>query len=230
MLASEIMTTDVATVGPETTVRDVVALLIDRGISAVPVQSDGRLVGIVSEGDLLRRAELGTERKRSRWLEIATPGDCLAAEYIQEHGRKVADVMTKDVVTVRHDTPVNEIAALLEQRRIKRVPILRDGKLVGIVSRANLVQALALHGTPEAPAMAPNDIEIRSAILAELGLHKWGGFPLIANVIVRYGTVHVFGVLRSESERRAMLVIIENTPGVAEIKDHMSYPSLRPPT
>ena len=136
MLASEIMTTDVATAGPETLVAELVSLLVTRGISAVPVQSGGQLVGIVSEGDLLRRAELGTGRKRSRWLEIATPGDRLATEYIREHGRKVADVMTTDVVSVRHDTSIREIADLFERRRIKRVPVLRDGKLVGIVSRA----------------------------------------------------------------------------------------------
>ena len=233
MLASEIMTTDVATVGPDTSIAELVALLVARGISAVPVVSGGRLVGIVSEGDLLRRAELGTGRKRSRWLEIATPGDRLATEYVHEHGRKVADVMTPEVVTVQHDTPVNEVADLLERRGIKRVPVLRDGKLVGIVSRANLVQALALHGGAQpagaAPADLPTDLEVRTAILEELGRHKWGGFPLDANVIVRGGTVHAFGVLRSEAERRAMLVAIENTPGVAEVEDHLTYPPLRPP-
>ena len=229
MLASEIMTTDVATVGPDTPIAELVALLVARGISAVPVVSGGRLAGIVSEGDLLRRAELGTGRKRSRWLEIATAGDRLATEYVHEHGRKVADVMTPEVVTVQHDTPVSEIADLLERRRIKRVPVLRDGKLVGIVSRANLVQALALHGDAQPAGAAPTDLEVRTAILEELGRHKWGGFPLNASVIVRAGTVHAFGVLRSEAERRAMLVAIENTPGVAEVQDHLAYPPLRPP-
>ena len=230
MLASEIMTADVATVGPETPVTELVTVLIARGISAVPVQSGERLVGIVSEGDLLRRVELGTERKRSRWLEVATPGDRLATEYIHEHGRKVADVMTHDVKTVQHDTPVSEIASLFERHRIKRVPVLRDGALVGIVSRANLVQALALHGSGEPAGVAPSDPEIRTAILAELGRHKWGGFPTNANAIIRGGIVHVFGVLRSEAEHRAMLVAVENTPGVTDIEDHLSYPLLRPPT
>ena len=177
MLASEIMTTDVATVGPDAPIAELVALLVARGISAVPVVSGGRLVGIVSEGDLLRRAELGTGRKRSRWLEIATPGDRLAAEYVHEHGRKVADVMTPDVVTVPHDTPVSEVADLLERRRIKRVPVLRDGKLVGIVSRANLVQALALHRDAKPAAAVPTDLEVRTAILQELGRHQMGRLP-----------------------------------------------------
>ena len=228
MLASEIMTTNVATVEPETSVTDLVALLIARGISAVPVEHAGRLIGIVSEGDLLRRAELGTDRTRSRWLEIATPGDRLAAEYIQEHGRKVADVMTRNVVTVQHDTPISEIADLLERKRIKRVPVLRNGKLIGIVSRANLIQALALQKTAEPARGALSDLEIRTAILSELAHHKWGGFPLDVNVIVRSGTVHVFGVLRSEAEHRAMLVLIENIPGVADTEDHMSYPPFGP--
>lgn len=229
MLASEIMTADVATAGPDTPITELVALLIARGISAVPVQSGGRLVGIVSEGDLLRRAELGTERKRSRWLEVATPGDRLATEYIHEHGRKVADVMTSEVVAVQHDTPVSEIAGLFERHRIKRVPVLRNGALVGIVSRANLVQALALHGSGKPAGVAPSDLEVRTSIMAELGRHKWGGFPTNANAIVRGGVVHVFGALRSEAEHRAMLVLIENTPGVAEVEDHMSYPPLRLP-
>ena len=229
MLASGIMITDVATVGPETSITELVALLVARGISAAPVQSGGHLVGIVSEGDLLRRAELGTERKRSRWLEIATPGDRLAAEYIHEHGRKVADVMTHDVKTVQHDTPVSEIANLFERHGIKRVPVLRDGALVGIVSRANLVQALALQRSSGPAGVASSDLEIRTAIVAELGRHKWGGFPVNANAIVRSGTVHMFGVLRSEAERRAMLVVVENTPGVVEVEDHMSYPPLKPP-
>ena len=120
------------------------------------------MVGIVSEGDLLRRAELGTGRARSRWLEIATPGDRLAAEYIQEHGRKVADVMTRNVVTVQRDAPISEIADLLERKRIKRAPVLRDGKLVGIVSRANLIQALALQKIPE-PAGVARPAASRSA-------------------------------------------------------------------
>ncbi len=229
MLASEIMTTDVATVGPDTPIAELVALLVARGISAVPVVSGGQVVGIVSEGDLLHRAELDTGRKRSRWLEIATTGDRLATEYVREHGRRVADVMTPEVVTVQHDTSVSEVADLLERRRIKRVPVLRNGKLVGIVSRANLVQALALQVDAQPASAALTDLEVRNAILEELGRHKGGGFPLDANVIVRGGTVHAFGVLRSETERRAMLVAIENTAGMAEVQDHLAYPPLRPP-
>jgi len=228
MLASEIMTTDVATVSPETSIAELASLLIKRRISAVPVVSGGRVIGIVSEGDLLRRTELGTEHARSHWLELSIPSDRLAREYVREHSRKVADVMTPDVVAVQHDADIAEIAELLERRRIKRVPVLRDGALVGIISRANLVQALALGGQEHADGPVPSDMHVRRAIAEELAKHRWGGFPSDVNVIVRGGVAHLFGSLQSEAEHRALLVAVETTPGVVEVRDHMTYPALRP--
>src|SRR4051812_42831641 len=204
MLASEIMTTDVATVSPETSIAELASLLIARRISAVPVVSGGRVVGMVSEGDLLRRAELGTEHARSHWLELTISSDRLAQEYVREHGRKVADVMTRDVAAVQHDTDIAEIAELLERRRIKRVPVLRHGTLAGIISRANLVQALALRGQDHADGQAQSDLSVRSAIAEELARHRWGGFPSGVNVIVRGGVAHLFGSLQSEAEHRAL--------------------------
>ncbi len=228
MLASEIMTSDVVTVSPEASIAELASLLIARLISGVPVVSSGRVVGMVSEGDLLRRAELGSEHVRSHWLELTIPSDRLALEYVREHSGKVADVMTRDVVAVQHDNDIADIAELLERRGIKRVPVLRDGVLVGIISRANLVQALALRAQDHATDQIPSDLDVRRAISEELAKHKWGGFPSDVNVIVRGGVAHLFGSLRSPAEHQALLVAVETRPGVLEVKDHMTYPGLRP--
>jgi predicted transcriptional regulator len=229
MLASEIMTSDVVSVSPEASIAELASLLIARRISGVPVVSSGRVVGMVSEGDLLRRADLGTEHVRSHWLELTIPSDHLAREYVREHSRKVADVMTRDVVAVQHDNDIADIAELLERRGIKRVPVLRDGVLVGIISRANLVQALALRAKDSANDQIPSDLDVRRAISEELAKHRWGGFPSDVNVIVRGGVAHLFGSLRSPAEHQALLVAVETRPGVLEVKDHMTYPGLRPP-
>ncbi len=152
MRARDVMVSPVIAVMPSCPVEEVAKTLLERGISGVPVvDSQGRLVGIVSEGDLLHRSETDTERKRSWWLRLLTDGETLAAEYTKAHARKVEDVMTRDVVTAGPDTPLNAIAMLLEKHAIKRVPIVQDGQLIGIVSRANLIQAVA-SGRPEAKA------------------------------------------------------------------------------
>src|SRR5246127_2770528 len=145
MLAMDVMTSEVITVEEDASVPSVAKLMAERGISSVPViDKDKRVVGMVSEGDLLHRAETGTERRRSWWLEMMSSTNQLAGEYIKSHSGKVKDIMTRNVLSVTEETPVADIAVLLETNRIKRVPVLRDGKLVGIVSRANLVRALAM--------------------------------------------------------------------------------------
>ena len=177
MRAMDVMTTDVITVDPDTTVQALAALLAERGISGAPVvDSSGRLVGIVSEGDLLHRTEIGTarrhrERRRSWWLDDFASD--LARDYIKSHGRTVKDIMTRDVVTVTEDTDLGEVAALLEAKRIKRVPVMRDGKVAGIISRANLVRALgATKGATPSQAEG-DDRTIRARLLAELGREEW---------------------------------------------------------
>ena len=155
MKAADLMTTAVVTVAEDATAQEAAALMVRHRVSALPVlDASGKLVGIVSEGDLMRRAELGTERERSWWLEFLTSDKTLATDYLKAHGRKVSEVMTRKLITVPPDTPINEIALLLENHAIKRVPVLDQGKLVGIVARANLLQALA--GLKlEAPAPEP---------------------------------------------------------------------------
>jgi CBS domain-containing protein len=225
MQASDIMTQDVITVGPDTPVAEIVRTMLDHRISAVPVARDGALVGIISEGDLLRRVETGTERHRSRWLEFATSAPTLAAEYVRSHGRTASELMTADVVSVEHDAPIAKVAEILESRRIKRVPVLQDGRLVGIVSRANLIQALASTLGAEGGGVQ-NDKQIRDALLAEIRKHKWVPSSTDTNVIVSDGCVHLWGFIRAESERKAMIVAAENIPGVRRVEDHMDYPPI----
>ena len=188
-------------------------------------RGDRQLVGIVTEGDLLRRSETGTERQHSRWSEWFSPNSRLAAEYIKSHARRLADIMTRDVVNVSELATLGEIADLMEARRIKRVPVVHDGKLVGIVSRADLLRILASGG-----ANLPDDDRdrpIRSRLLAELRKQKWAN-PNELDIIVSDGVVYFWGVVGSEEERRALRVAAENTPGVRGIEDHTISGPLRP--
>ena len=221
MRAADIMSAPVVSVGPDTSVKEIAALLFKKRISAVPVLDEGRLIGLVSEGDLLRRKEIGTDRAAragSWWLRMFDI-DPAPVEYIKSHARRARDVMTRDVVTVAPETPVAEIATVLESRGIKRVPVMRDEQLVGIVSRANLVQALA--GMPRAAVRMtpPADQAIRGRLLAELGRQSWWR-EMASNVIVTDGIVHYFGTIQSDDQRDAARVAAENIPGVRGVEDH----------
>jgi CBS domain-containing protein len=224
MRAMDVMTTDVITVKPEMSVLDVAKLLAEKGISGAPVcDAAGTLLGIVSEGDLLHRAEIGTAyrhrvRRRSWWLDDFASG--AARDYIKSHGRTVSDVMTRDVVTVDEDTNLGEVAALLEAKRVKRVPVMRDGKIVGIISRANLVRALGATKGTVPRADETDDRTIRSQLLAELGREEWAKiWP--EDVLVRDGVVH-FWVSDDEPEekRQALRVAAENIVGVRGVEEH----------
>lgn len=220
MLARDIMTTRVTTVTPDTPVPEIAQTLLQQRISAVPVVApDGRLVGIVSEGDLMRRVETGTERSRSWWLKLVVGSAELAREYVKAHGMLAGDVMTPEVVSVSPDTPLDEIAALLERRRIKRVPVVEGGRLVGIVSRADLLRGLAARKAAAAPT--PDDRTIRARLLEKLGAAAWATTGSI-NVIVTDGVVHLWGWVSSQDERRAMLVAAREVPGVRGVEDHLA--------
>jgi CBS domain-containing protein len=232
MRAADVMTTDVITVDPDTTVQALATLLAERGISGAPVvDSIGRLVGIISEGDLLHRAEIGTarrhrERRRSWWLDHFASD--LAREYVKSHGRTVKDIMTRDVVTVTEDTDLADVAALLEAKRIKRVPVMRDGKLIGIISRANIVRAVgATKGAPLREGEA-DDRSIRMKLLAELGHEEWAKiWP--EDILVRDGTVHLWISSDEPPERRqALRVAAETIPGVRGVEEHIMPAPLIP--
>jgi len=229
MDAGAIMTRMVVTIGPDTAVSDVAKVMLENHISAVPVlDRAGALVGIISEGDLLRRSEVGTERRRSRWMELGFSNAHLAADYVKEHGRKTSDVMTRNVITVHPETEIAEIANILESRHIKRVPVVANGLLVGIVSRTNIVQALASGEKTSESATAPQDREIQEALHRVMRKQRWASSPGEANVVVRDGVVHLWGYIESEEARRAITVMAENTKGVRRVEDHMDYPPIYP--
>jgi len=226
MRASDVMVRAVVTVSPDTTVEALARLMINLRIGGVPVlEKDGVLVGIVSEGDLLRRVEIETERHRPRWSEQFSSNSQRATEYIKSHARRVRDIMTREVFTVEAAATLGEIADLLEARKIKRVPVVHDGKVVGIVSRADLLKVLASGGigTPDEEA----DRTIRLQLLAELRDQNWTD-TTEDRVVVAKGIVHLWGLVRSEEERRALRIAAENTLGVRGIEDHTELAPARP--
>ncbi len=228
MRALDVMTPSVFTASPEMTVRDAAKRLVDNHISGMPVvDASGKVVGIVSEGDLLHRVETGTgTRRRSWWLEFLSSNRQLASTYVREHAHRVKDVMSENVISVNEDTPLAEIADLLERCRIKRVPVLKDGELVGIISRANLIRALASVEPGAQPLSSPSDQDIRAAVVRALGEHRWA-LPA-ENVIVTGGIVHLWGVIESEEERRAIRITAESVPGVKSVESHLEYPPMIP--
>jgi CBS-domain-containing membrane protein len=219
MLARDVMVAPVITVKPSTTVREVAELFLGHRISAAPVlDQEQKLVGIVSEADLIHRVEVDTEARHSWWLKAFITNDTLAAEYVKSHGLRVADVMTAEVVTVTAETPLHEIATLMERNSVKRVPVLENGQLVGIVSRANLVQALATAGRLlDVPL---SDTTIRERIMAQLKKQPWA-HTVTLNVTVNAGVVDLWGIADSAIERKAIRVAAESTPGVCAVNDNL---------
>ena len=222
MEAHDVMTWGVISVEADAPVMQAAQLMLQNKISGLPVvDAKGGLVGIVTEGDFLRRGELGTQLRRSGWLEFLIGPGRLAAEYVRACGRKVNEVMTPDPHTITENTPLEEIVQLMEKHRIKRVPVVDDGKLIGMVSRANLLHALASLAR-EAKPPAGDDSAIRERILSELGKQSWAPTRLI-NVVVRNGVVELWGTIMDDRERQALIVVAENVPGVKDVRDHLVW-------
>lgn len=221
MQARDIMVSPVITVRKNATVRDVAKILLEKRISAVPVVDNvGKLVGIVTESDLMRRAEAGTEHVYSWWVHFLAGDATVAADYAKAHAAKVEDVMTSDVVTAAPETPLHEIATLLEERQIRRVPIINtDGNLIGIVSRANLIQVVA-SAQPKLEMALP-DFTIRQKLLTELKRQPWAHTHNL-DVTVTNGIVDLWGYAQSDEERKAIRVAAEEIPGVVAINDHLA--------
>jgi CBS domain-containing protein len=222
MIAADVMTRNVISVPPDATVADAVELMLGRGISGLlVVDTSGMLAGIVTEGDLLRRDELGTQRRRSWWLRlIASPGR-QAADFTRAHGRKVADVMTHDVLSVAAEAPLTDIVALMEEHRVKRVPVLDGNRVVGVVSRADLLRALSV-AARERHETVGDDRTIREHILDTLAHETWAPRTTL-NVTVVNGVVDLWGTISNDQERRAICVMAENAPGVTKVIDHLVF-------
>ncbi|KAB7623966.1 CBS domain-containing protein [Alkalilimnicola sp. S0819] len=219
MKAADIMSAPVITVNLDTPIDDIARCLLTHGISAVPVlDATGHVTGMVSEGDLLRRAELGTEPRRSWWLGLFETDQASLRDYLRAHGRTARDLMSKEVIAVDEETPLGDIADLLEGHRIKRVPVLREGRPVGIVSRANLVQVLATRERhqPEPPG---DERELRDRVMNSL--RQVPGLTHALNVIVDGEQVHVWGGATSEAERAALRVAAENAAAGRALAFHV---------
>jgi CBS domain-containing protein len=222
MNASDVMTPNVLSVPPDASVVTVAQLMLEKRISGVPVIDErGKLAGIVSEGDFLRRAETGTGRRRPRWLEFFMGPGRLADEYVRLSGRKVRDVMTHEVRTVPPHAPLEQIVRLMERYNIKRVPVVDNGRVVGIVTRANLLHAVASFAGEIAPLSAA-DAAIRDRILAALKDEPWAPVTAI-DVTVRNGVVALAGIITDERQRQALRVAAENVPGVIDVEDNVVW-------
>jgi CBS-domain-containing membrane protein len=222
MKANDVMTRNVISVAPDATVLQAARLMLQHHISGLPViDRAGQLVGVLSEGDFLRRRETGTERRRSRWLKFLMGPGRIAADYVHSHGSKVSEVMSEDVKTIGEDTALEHIVQLMEKQRIKRLPVLRGDKVVGIVTRSNLLHAMVSLAR-SAPPAAQGDVDIRERLLAEMQKEQWAPAATV-NVVVRDGVVELWGVIFDERQREALKVVAENIAGVKAVKDHLVW-------
>ena len=221
MRAHQIMTRQVITVATGAPIVEAANTMLQNHISGLPVVDEtGKLVGVVAQGDFIRRAEIGTQRKRGRWLKVLLGPGKLASDFVHERGRKVGEIMTLDPYTVTEDTTLEDIVDLMEKKHVKRLPVMRGDQLVGIVTRSNLLQAVA-ELTRDVPDPTADDDHIRSRIITSIEKTDWGPFGL--GVIVRNGNVHLSGVVTNEKFREATIVAAENVSGVKKVHDHLCW-------
>ncbi len=221
MRVHQIMTREVITTTPEASILEAAQLMLQHHVSGLPVLDDAKkLVGLVSEGDFLRRAEIGTQRKPSRWLWFFVGPGRAGADFVHERGRKVGEVMTRDPITVSEDATLDEVVQSMEKNDVKRLPVLRGDVLVGIVSRGDLLRTVASLAR-EIPDPTADDRHIRDRIVATVSQTCWR--PVGFDVTVRNGVVHLHGVIVDERARQAAIVAAENTAGVKDVHDHLCW-------
>jgi CBS domain-containing protein len=224
MRAHQLMTRKLITVAPETTIIEAARLMLENHVSGLPVvDAEGTLVGIVSEGDFLRRSEIETPRKRGRLLKFLFGWAAGADDYVHEHGRKISEIMTPSPRTVGEQATLQDIVTLMERNNIKRVPVVRGEKLIGIVSRSNLLGAVAALAR-DIPDLTADDEHIRKSIIAEIEKFDW--CPIGLNVTVHNGIAHLNGVITDERSRQAAIVAAENVQGVTKVRDHLRFMDL----
>ncbi len=219
MKANEIMTKTVISIGPETPVREVAALMTEKRISGLPVVANGKVLGIVSQSDLLHRQELRTEAKHKWWLRVFSDPDRLATEYTKSHGLKAADVMTRRVVSVTEDTALADVAATLDRNGIKRVPVLSGGRLVGLIARSDLVKALTQAPSPIKAAAVDNGT-LQRTLSDKMKAQDWLSATYL-NTVVEDGRVELWGYIDTAAQHRALRVLVEETTGVKAVEDHL---------
>ena len=224
MRASDVMTPTVLTVAPEALVPEIAQTMLERHVSGLGVvDATGALVGVVSEGDLIRRPEIETADHRSWWLRFFTSDEDLARSFVKTHGLRARDVMTQPAVTVAPNADLAEVVRVLEGKRIKRVFVVDQGRLAGVITRADLLRALHTRKALAPRAVLPNDKEIRSRILTEVGKQEDWASGTVINVQVAEGIVHLWGVVDHESQRKALLLLVERVPGVKSVVPHLAH-------
>lgn len=228
MRTQQIMTSQVITVGADTPVAEAIDIMLRFHISGLPVvDAADHLIGIISEGDFIRRAEIGTQHERGRWLQFLTGASRTAADFVHEHGRKVGEIMTRDPLTVTEDTPLDEIAQIMESQGVKRLPVIRGDRLVGIVTRSDFLPAVARLARNSPPSTGEDD-RIRSEIVAEIGQAAWR--PCKLKVTVSDGVVNLSGIVKDDNARRAAIIAAENVPGVRSVcEDFVDATEYPPP-
>jgi CBS domain-containing protein len=222
MRAHQIMSRPVVSVTPETTIVEAASTMLQKHVSGLPVvDTTGRLVGIISEGDFVRRSEIGTQRQHGRFLKFILGPGKEASNFVHEHGRKVCEIMTSEpLVTVNEDTSLEQIVALMEKNNVRRLPVMRGDRVVGIVTRANLVQAVASLAR-DVPDPTADDDHIRNRVIDTLSRQDW--CPLGLSVVVRDGIVHLSGIITEERARQASVVATETVAGVRKVHDHLCW-------
>lgn len=227
MRADQIMTQQVIAVGPDTSIVEAANTMLRHHIGGLPVVDPaGKLIGIISEGDFIRRAELGTQRKRGRWLQFLVSSDQIASDFVHAHGRKVGQIMTPDPLTIAEDTPLERIVQIMESGSVKRLPVMRGDRLVGIVTRTDFLAAVA-NLARNAPSQSADDEHIRNAVLAAIQQAPWRPYTL--NVTVADGIVSLRGVVKNDRARQAAIVAAENVAGVKKVDDHFCTARAYPP-
>lgn len=222
MIVADVMTRNCITIAPDATVEEAVNVMLTRHISGLfVVNKEGDLTGVITEGDLLRRDELGTQRNRPWWLRLLVSPARQAEDFTRANGRHVRDVMTEDVLSIAQDAPLEDVVTLMEKNRIKRLPVTSDRHVVGVVSRSDLLRALIGRARTAEP-LATDDRTIRTAILNALEAQSWTPMTTL-NVTVANCVADVWGTITNEEERRAIHVVVENTPGVKTVNDHLVY-------
>lgn len=219
MRAHQIMTRNVTTVKADTPIFEAANLMLHQHISGLPVVEDtGKLIGIVSEGDFVRRREIGTQKKRGRWLGVFLGPGVSASEFVHEQGRKVGEIMTQDLYTATEDMPLEDVVQLMERHNVKRLPVVRGDRLVGIVTRSDLLRAVASLAR-DIPDPTADDDHIQKRVIASIEKNEWT--PLRFGVTVRDGIVHLSGFITDEQFRKAIIVAAENVSGVKLVHDHL---------
>jgi CBS domain-containing protein len=219
MKAADIMVKDVVTAGPEASVRELAAIMLERRISGMPVvDGNGRVLGIVSEGDLIRRPEIETDRVKLGWLRLLLSDEARALDFVKSHGRKAREVMTQPAICVAADTPLVEVVRLMERHRVKRLPVMERGKLAGLVTRADLLRALVARQA--APPIELNDEELRRRIVSMLRGEDWASSAVV-HVQVQNGVALLWGTVESGEQREALLIAVRGVPGVKDVQPHL---------